>query len=112
MKTEYALVMTTCENPDEAKVIIDALLADGLAACIQTMPINSHYFWNNEINRDAEILLYIKTKRELFERIKNTILENHSYEVPEIILIPIENGHPPYLNWIDEHTKGNLMNSR
>ncbi|MGI6747809.1 MAG: divalent-cation tolerance protein CutA [Anaerovoracaceae bacterium] len=104
MKEKYAVVMTTCSNLKEAQVIIDALLADRLAACIQTMPINSHYYWNDEINRDSEILLYIKTKMELFEKIKSTILKNHSYDVPEIILLPIKNGHFPYLNWIDETT--------
>lgn len=102
MKEKYAVVMVTCENQDEAHAIIDTLLKNKLAACIQTMPINSHYVWKNEVCRDSEILLFIKTKKELFEKIQDTIILKHSYEVPEIILLPIWEGYPPYLNWIDE----------
>ena len=102
MKEEFSVVMATCGSIDEAKAIIDALLDEKLAACIQTIQIDSHYIWKNDICRDPEILLLIKTKKDLFEEIKNTICKNHSYELPEIILLPIKEGYPPYLAWINE----------
>jgi periplasmic divalent cation tolerance protein len=105
MKEEFSVVMATCGSIDEAKTIIDALLDEKLAACIQTIKIDSHYIWKGDVCRDSEILLLIKTKKELFEEIKNTICKNHSYEVPEIILLPIEDGYPPYLAWISEVCK-------
>lgn len=70
MKEKYAVVMTTCGSLEEAQTIIDALLADKLAACIQTMPINSHYYWNGVINKDSEILMYIKTKKNYLKKLK------------------------------------------
>ena len=75
------------------------------AACVNIISsVLSVYRWKNEICEDEECLLIIKTKTELFERLKEDVLEKHSYEVPEIISVSIENGSPEYLNWIAEST--------
>lgn len=105
MENKYAVVLTTCENEESAKKVIDSLLAKELVACIQKFPICSFYSWKGEICNDNEIALLIKCNHKHFEDIKNTILDNHSYELPEIILLPINDGFDKYLNWIDDVSK-------
>lgn len=102
MTNRYAVVLTTCSNEDDAKKIITSLLEKKLAACVQTYPVNSFYHWKESLCNDKEILLLIKCKYGLFDSIKNDILENHTYELPEIILLPISDGYERYLSWIDE----------
>lgn len=102
MTNEYSVVLTTCSNLEEAKIIINALLTKKMAACIQTFPINSYYSWKGEICNDAELLLLIKCSSKHYKEIETIILNNHSYELPEIIQIPIEEGLDGYLKWIDE----------
>jgi len=102
---KYAVVLTTCSNEDDMKKIIKSLLEKKLAACIQTHPINSFYTWNGSLCNEKEIFLLIKCKSEFFDSIKNEILKNHSYEIPEIILLPVSDGYEKYFNWIDEVSK-------
>ncbi len=96
----YALVMTTTSNLPEAEGIAQALLRDRWAACIQVMPITSYYTWQGEYQREGEYLLLIKAKAAHFAQIQATIQANHSYQVPEIIQIPIVAGFDTYLEWI------------
>ena len=68
-------------------------------------PIESFYKWQGEIENSKEMLLQIKTKTTLFEKVKQEIELQHEYEIPEIIITPIINGNQPYLKWIDEETQ-------
>ena len=97
----YCLVITTCKEKDEEK-IINALLSSRLAACINSCSIKSTYIWKGNIEKDEEKLLFIKTKREKYKEVEKKIKEVHSYEVPEIICFKIEEGNENYLKWIDE----------
>jgi len=99
---KYAMVITTCSSDDEAKKIAAKLLEMKLAACVQLFPINSYYIWNNKINNDKEITLFIKCNQACYPHIEDTIKTLHSYEVPEIIMLPIIDGFNKYLGWIDE----------
>ena len=99
---EFAITMTTCAGADKARPIIDAILEARLAACVQAMPIQSHYFWDGAVQHEDETLLLIKSKTDNFEKIKETILSLHEYDLPEIIQVPITTGHPPYLAWLAE----------
>jgi periplasmic divalent cation tolerance protein len=105
MDTKYAIVTTTVESSTDAAKIANALLAEGLAACVQVMPIQSYYTWQGEVNIDSEQLLIIKCKQADFVQIQQCIQANHNYELPEIVLVPISAGLPAYLQWIDEVTK-------
>ena len=96
----FALVMTTTNNDREAETIARNLLAARLAACVQVMPIKSYYTWAGKFTQDNEYLLLIKGKQENFERIRDCITSYHSYEVPEIIQVPIETGSAAYLEWM------------
>jgi len=98
----YAMMLTTASSQDEADVITAALLQQHLVACVQQFAITSSYHWKGELCRDDEILLMMKGRADLFTQVELCILEHHSYEVPEIICIPLIAGHTPYLNWIDE----------
>lgn len=100
----YCMIITTCANEEDAKAIIGALLADRLAACIQLFPIRSHYVWQGRVNEDAEVILLIKTKANLFDKIEDCIRRHHKYEIPEIIQLPIAKGSQSYFQWIDEVT--------
>ena len=90
----------TFADDDNGRQIIDALLEQRLAACVQVMPIQSCYRWQGKVCRDAEKLMLIKTKCALHAKVQEVILANHSYEVPEIIQMPIADGFPGYLDWI------------
>jgi periplasmic divalent cation tolerance protein len=105
MATIYAIVMTTVGSKAEADRIARALLAQHLAACIQVTQIQSYYTWQDRLNIDDEHLLTIKCKQADFADIQSCIKINHSYEIPEIIQVPITTGLPDYLRWISEVTR-------
>lgn len=105
MNMETGLVMTTFPNPATAAKVLDGLLENRLAACVQTLPIQSAYRWKGAVNRENETLALIKTKAALYSEIEAFIRTHHPYEVPEIILLPIAAGLADYLRWIMEETK-------
>jgi periplasmic divalent cation tolerance protein len=100
----YSLIITTTAGKESAKKIAKELVEKHLAACVQMLPIQSVYLWKEKICDEDEIALFIKSKTALFKEIKTAIRKNHEYEVPEIIQIPITDGLPEYLQWIDECT--------
>ena len=102
MANDYSIVITTYPDKDAAKRIAKLLVEQGLAACAQLFPIESVYIWQGNICDEGEIMLFIKSKSILFDKIAETIKANHSYEIPEIVQIPITEGLPEYLNWIEE----------
>jgi len=104
-QNEYSIIITTTQDKESAKKIARLLVEKKLAACGQMFPIESIYFWKDKICEESETILFIKSRIELFEEIKAAIKENHAYEVPEIIQIPITNGLPEYLKWIDDCTR-------
>ena len=100
---EYSIVITTYPDKESAKQAAKLLVGKRLAACVQAFPIESVYFWQGNVCEDNEITLFIKSRTVLFEKITAAIKQNHSYEVPEIIQIPIADGLPDYLKWIGDY---------
>jgi periplasmic divalent cation tolerance protein len=98
----YCMILTTCPNMEEARELASGLIEERLAACVQFTGITSCYEWKGTVNMDSEQLMLIKAKARLYSDIEDFITRNHSYEVPEIVKIPIERGLISYLNWIDE----------
>ncbi|QEQ02365.1 divalent-cation tolerance protein CutA [Thermosynechococcus sp. CL-1] len=102
---EYCVVMVTTATEAEALSLADQLVAEHLAACVQILPIQSIYRWQGTVHRDPEWQLLIKTRITLFEQVRDRLLALHSYEVPEIIALPIIAGSPAYLSWVKEQTQ-------
>jgi uncharacterized protein involved in tolerance to divalent cations len=98
--TGFVTVLTTTASEAEAETIADALLQDGLAACIQITEIRSRYVWQGAVQREPEQLLLIKTRAELFEPVRTRIRTLHSYDTPEIVALPIAAGDGDYLAWL------------
>lgn len=102
----YCIILTTCPNNEEANTLASKLINEKLAACVQLSPITSYYTWKGNIHTDPEIRLLIKTGTRLYESVEQFIKQHHSYEVPQIVQIPIMGGSAEYLGWIDENTPG------
>ena len=105
MSYSYCVMITTTGNQEEANRLARILVSRQLAACVQITSITSWYTWKGVVNQEAEFLLLIKTATHLYHEVEATILENHSYETPEIIQLPIEQGLDRYLGWIKENTR-------
>jgi len=101
--TDKRLVLTTAGSQEEARKIARALVERRLAACVNIIPqIESTYRWQGRVESAPECLLVIKTTAAAFERVRDSIQELHSYEVPECICLAIESGGEGYLRWISE----------
>lgn len=98
------VVLVTCGSTKEAKSIANALVRNRLAACVNilTSPVRSIYRWKGKVETAKEYLLLIKTSRRRFVALEKEIRRLHSYEVPEIIALPIAAGSKPYLKWLVE----------
>ncbi len=103
MPEAYCMILITAGSQAEADRLAEVLVSSRLAACVQQLAIASVYRWQGEVHRDTEILLLIKTAARLYPRVQAAILANHSYEVPEIIQIPVTQGLDRYLDWIDDN---------
>jgi periplasmic divalent cation tolerance protein len=100
MTVNFGVVLVTAGSEAEAEKIARVLVENKLAACVSLSPIRSIYSWQGEIRSDSEWQLVIKTDLAKFEDLKTKIQELHSYEVPEIIAIPIVAGSKAYLDWM------------
>ena len=103
--TDVLLVVTNCPDDAVADRIALALVEQKLAACVNRLtPVDSIYRWQGKVERATEVPLLIKTTRERYGELEHAIRQLHPYEVPEIIALPIEFGHAPYLRWIGAQT--------
>lgn len=102
---QYITITTTFDNREEAEKVMNMLLEKRLVSCCQMSKITSVYHWKGTIEKADEWLVQMKSKKELYDEIEKAILENHSYEVPQIVAYNIVNGHKAYLDWIGEETK-------
>lgn len=98
----FSIVYITAGNLDEAKKIGNALVEDRLAACANIFPINSIYRWKGNIEEAQEFGLIVKTKTEKVKELEKRVKELHSYEVPCVVSLRIEDGSKDYLDWIEE----------
>lgn len=102
---EYITVITTCATKAEAQVLTKKLITAKLAACIQIDEVESFFHWDGECCHETEHRLMLKSKSDLYKEIETFILENHSYDTPEIIAQPIIEASQDYLAWIDENVQ-------
>lgn len=106
MEHEAVVVLVTAGSEDEARLIARDLLEKKLIACANLVPVNSLYMWDGEMQDDREVLMIIKTQSVVFkDKVIEAIQAKHSYDLPEIIAMPIVLGAVDYLKWIaDEVT--------
>ena len=101
--SEHCVIFITAGSKEEAEKISRGLVESKLAFCVSTLPkVKSTYYWEDKIHVDKEFLLIVKTRQDQYEGLETWVKNNHSYEVPEIIVLPIEQGLPSYLNGIDD----------
>ena len=98
---EFCLVLVTASSETEATAIAQTIVEEKLAACVNLVPVRSVYIWQDRLQQEPEWQLLVKTTRDRFLALQERILGLHSYEVPEILAIPIQEGSPSYLNWIN-----------
>jgi periplasmic divalent cation tolerance protein len=99
--TTAVVVLVTAPSSDVAASIARALVEEGLCACGNVVPgIRSIYRWEGKIHDDAEAMLVLKTERRLVPELKLRLGELHPYQVPELLVLPVEDGLPAYLEWL------------
>lgn len=103
--SDYCVVLTACGTREKARAIAGALVERRLAACVQMLPIDSVYTWQERVAEAAEILLLVKCKRTDYVKIEQAIRALHDYETPEIVALPVEAGFAGYLDWIEAVTR-------
>jgi len=103
LNTLYFLTITSCPSPEIAQSLAEACVKNKVAACVNILPaVQSIYQWQGKIERDTEVLLFIKTVQSKLAALQSFILKNHPYEIPEFIAIKIESGSKDYLDWIQQ----------
>jgi periplasmic divalent cation tolerance protein len=101
-KTDKIVVLITTSSEEEAHKIAESLVNRRKAACVNIVPrVDSLFWWKGKLDSARESLLVVKTKASLFPEIISLVKEIHSYEVPEIIALPIIAGSEDYLKWLD-----------
>jgi periplasmic divalent cation tolerance protein len=108
--TNSRIVFVMAADAEQAVSIARTLVEESLAACVNIVgPVRSIYKWRGAIEDQSEHMLVIKTRAALFGKVERRVRELHSYEVPEIIALPISAGSAPYLAWIGESTKASVV---
>jgi periplasmic divalent cation tolerance protein len=102
---EEIVVFITTRDDDEAATLARALVQERLAACVNIVRnVRSIYLWQGKLEDDSEVLMIVKTQHKLFESLYAKVKELHSYDLPEVIGIPITTGSEDYLRWIQDST--------
>jgi periplasmic divalent cation tolerance protein len=105
--TDKIVVITTCGSEEEARKLAAALIEKRMAACVNiTAPVTSVYRWKGTLEEAKEWMLIIKSRRERFEELRVMLEAAHSYELPEVLAIPVVEGSPNYLAWVEAETCG------
>lgn len=102
LQNKYVIVLVTAASKQEAENITQHLLKERLIACANiTGPVFSLFHWSGRIEKSKEYLVFMKSRMGLFDKLTETVKALHSYEVPEIVALPIVKGSEAYLGWLD-----------
>lgn len=101
MKNTYVIVMVTTASKQEAEKIAQHLLDKRLIACANIIgPVQSHFYWSGKLEKTEEYLILMKSRRNLFAKLSEVVKTLHSYEVPEILALPVVEGSKAYIDWL------------
>lgn len=99
------VVLVTCANEEQGVSIARSLVGERLAACVNLVRgVRSIYRWHDQLEDEQETLLLVKTRTRLLARVERRVRELHTYEVPEVVALPVAAGSRPYLDWVLEST--------
>ncbi len=102
MTSEHVIALSTAPSMEQAAVLARTLVDERLVACVNLVPgVRSIYRWKGEVCDDAEVLCVMKTRRDRVDALRARLPALHPYELPELIVLEVGAGHPPYLQWID-----------
>jgi len=105
--TDKIVVLSTCASAEDGERIARALVGARIAGCVSVVPgIRSFYRWKGNIECDSEFLLVIKSSRDQFDALRETVTKMHPYEIPELIALPVVDGAANYLNWLTSAVEG------
>ena len=100
--TDKIIIYSTCSDLKEAQALATHLVEQHLAACVNIVRgVDSYYWWKGKVEQEAEVLLVIKTSRALFDRVRAEWERLHTYEIPELIAVPIVEGTANYMQWME-----------
>jgi periplasmic divalent cation tolerance protein len=100
--TDFQIVLSTCGDRETAERIAHRLVEQRLAACVNILPgVQSIYRWQGAVESETEVLMLIKTKATLVQEVQSAIASLHSYEIPELLVLPIAGGSEAYLGWLE-----------
>ena len=101
--SRYAVVLVTAPDLKTARKLAKAALAARLAACVNLVPkIESHYWWQGQLESSAEVLLILKTTKAKLFALERLVLANHPYDTPEFVVLPLRGGTERYLAWLSD----------
>lgn len=105
MSTDLIMVFITAKDMEEAKSLSDGLIGSNLAACVNIVEsVTSVFKWEGKVSKNKEVLCIAKSRSELFPQIEKKVKEIHSYEMPEIIAVPVVAGSKEYVEWVENMT--------
>jgi len=103
---EYIQIITTTDTKESAEKIANALVQNRLAACVQIIgPMTSVYWWEKKVEKATEWSCIVKTRKDLYKTVESTIRLNHTYEIPEILAVPVIEGSESYISWLDKELR-------
>jgi periplasmic divalent cation tolerance protein len=106
LQNAYVIVLVTTASKQEAEKIAQRLLKQRLIACANIIgPVSSHFRWSGKLEKAEEYLIFMKSRRDLFDKLVETVKALHSYEVPEILVLPVVGGSKDYLSWLSSCLK-------
>ena len=106
-EAEHLVALVTAGSEEEARLIAGRLVKGMLAACVNIVPgITSVYHWQGQVQEDQEWLLVVKTRRDVLEVLIQQVRRLHSYDLPEIIALPLVGGSEDYIRWLDKGVQG------
>jgi periplasmic divalent cation tolerance protein len=107
MPTDVRTVLLTAPDPETGERLGRALVEERLAACASVVPgVVSVFRWQGEVQREEEALVIVKTVAEQVEAVRARVVALHPYDVPEVLVLPVDEGHEPYLRWVREEVTG------
>lgn len=103
MAEKAVLIMVTTGGRNDAERLGEALVVERLAACCSVVPtVHSFYYWDDQLQREHEALLLVKTLESRAADVQEFVRSHHAYQLPEILQVPIEGGYSPYLDWLEK----------